>query len=160
MRTETRQIGEHTYEVTMLPLMQWQQLRDAVWPTLMGVIPDIVEGSDKPTPEQFSDVIRSVSILLPLQGDSYRTAMKLLQESSKVEGRPGYIANIAELWWAEAGYAELGEWFAFALEVQLVPFLSGLPLASLNRLAQARRSASQTTSIGRSGGSSAGGMAL
>lgn len=159
MKSETRQIGDHRYTVTMLPLSQWQQLRDAVWPTLIGVLPDLLDRDESPSAEELADAVRSASIMLPLQPESYRAALKILHECSTVEGKTGYLSTIAEIWWAETGYAELGEWLAFALEVQLVPFLSGAPLASLRRMAQGRQSASQITSIGMSGGSSVGGMA-
>lgn len=159
MRSESCQIGGRKYTVTMLPLSQWQQLRDAVWPTLMGVIPDVVEKGGKPSTKQLSDVIRSVSVLLPLQPESYRTAIRLLQEASEVEGQAGRLSNVGEIWWAETGYSDLGEWIAFALEVQLVPFCSGLPLESLHRLAQGKQSQSLGTSTGISGGSSEGGTA-
>jgi len=158
MKSETRQIGEHTYTVMMLPLSQWQQLRDAIWPTLMGVIPDIIDHADAPTAEQLTDVVQSASVLLPLQGEAYRAALKVLQACSQVEGRPGYISNIAELWWSDTGYAELGGWLAFALEVQFVPFLCGLPFVGLHRLVESTRSQSPLTLSGRSGGLSAGGM--
>ena len=160
MKEETRQIGERRYTVTMLPLAQWQQLRDAVWPTLMGVIPDIVDRGETPTVEQFADVVRSMSVLLPLQPESYRTVIRLLHECSSVEGKPGRLSNIAEIWWAEQGYADLGEWLAFALEIQLVPFLRGLPLVSLRRLSRDRPSLSPITSTGISGDSSGEGTGL
>jgi len=159
VRSESRKIGGHRYTVTMLLLDQWQDLRDAVWPTLMGVIPDVVE-ADKVTKEQLTDVVRSASVLLPLQPESYRTAIRLLHECSEVDGQAGRLSDVGEIWWAEQGYAELGEWLAFALEIQLVPFLHSLPLASLRRLAQGRPSASPITSTGMSGGLSAKGTGL
>ena len=153
MREESRQIGEHRYTVTMLPLAQWQDLRDAVWPTLMGLTPDIVDSGGDPGEDQYRDLIRSVSVLLPLQPDSYRAALRLLQTCAKVDGQQGYLSSVGEVWWAQQGYAELSEWVAFSLEVQLVPFLRGLPLASLHRLSKVRQSQSRSTSIGTSGGS-------
>lgn len=152
MITVSREIGEHTYEVTTLPLAKWQRLKAVVWPVLMGMLPDTMTGVKRPSDEQLTDIVRSVSILLPLQEEASKTAVKILQECSKVEGRPGYLSSIGEVYWAETSYAEFGGWLAFALEVQFVPFLRALPLESLGRLSgAARESRSQVTSTGPSG---------
>lgn len=156
MITETRKIGDNDYTVTMLPLAQWQALRNDIWPTLMGILPGVIDDLGDhhlPTREQLVDVVRSVSVMLPLQPAAYERIIKLLHACSSVSGQPGYLSNVAEMYWAKIRYAEMGEWLAFALEVQIVPFLSGLPLVSLHRLARVKASLSPSMSTGRHGDS-------
>lgn len=160
--SERRQIGGHTYEVTMPPLTPWQQIKEAVWPTLMGLLPDASDESGA-SREVLVDVVRALSVLLPLQPESHARALKILHDYSTVDGQAGPLSRVSEVWWSQAGYAEFGAWQAFALEVVLVPFLCELPLAAIHRLAaKARASASRITSpgIGPYGTSSAGGMGL
>ena len=150
---EQRTIGGHVYTVSILTLTLWRQLQTAVWPVIVGLLPDLVERKEQLTKDEIVDVVASASVLLPLQTEAHDKVLSLLEACTRVDGEKGFLSNSSELFWAECGYAEFGTWLSFALEVQLVPFLKGLPLNSLRRLSgpKEKPSRSQAISTGMSG---------
>jgi len=130
--SETRHIGGHTYEISRLPFGQWRTLQEAVWPVIGPMLPLMAEKPETWTAEK---VVRASSLILPMHEGLQGKAIPILGSVTRVEGQKGTLDRFAEVWWAEQGYEYFAQWLVAALEVQLVPFLTGLPLAELGALA-------------------------